>query len=161
MVSHFFDREIKIGDYKGRKETKPELAKKRAGSPFTGRVLVLVDSSSASASELFARVMQIEKRGTVLGDQTAGGDDLTLFNRQTGVGRVLYFGANVTIADVIMTDGNSLERVGVVPDEVLLPTGADLAALRDPILARAAQLAGVELSPEKAGTLFPVEWKRN
>ena len=162
LVSHFFDREIKISDMKGRKETKPELAKKRSGSPFAGRVVVLVDSSSASASELFARVMQLEKRGTVLGDKTAGAVMTSrYFDRQTGVGRVLYFGTNVTVADVIMTDGQSLERVGVTPDEVLVPTGADLAALRDPILARAAQLAGVELSPEKAGTIFPFEWKRN
>lgn len=162
LVSHFFDREIKISDMKGRKEIKPELAKKRAGSHFAGRVVVLVDSSSASAAELFARVMQLEKRGTVLGDKTAGAVMTSrYFDRETGVGRVLYFGTNVTIADVIMTDGKSLERVGVMPDEALVPTGADLAATRDPVLARAAQLAGVELSPEKAGKLFPVEWKRN
>jgi carboxyl-terminal processing protease len=161
LTSHFFDREVKIGDMKSRKETKPELAKKRSGGPFTGRLIVLVDSSSASASELFARVMQLQKRGTVLGDKTAGAVMTSEYHgHQTGVGNVLYFGASVTIADLIMTDGKSLEKTGVVPDELVLPTGADLAAGRDPGLARAAEIAGVSLTPEKAGTLFPIEWKR-
>jgi len=71
VVTHFFDKEITIADLKSRKEMKPQLAKKR-DDPFSGRLIVLVDSNSGSASELFARVMQIEKRGTVLGDQTAG-----------------------------------------------------------------------------------------
>jgi C-terminal processing protease CtpA/Prc len=161
LVSHFFDKEIKIADLKSRKEMKPQLAKKRSEAPFAGQLIVLVDSNSASASELFARVMQLEKRGTVLGDNTAGAVmTAKYYDHESGVGRVLYFGASVTIADMVMTDGKSLEHAGVVPDEVVLPAGADLAASRDPVLARAGEIAGVKLTPEKAGTLFPVEWKR-
>jgi C-terminal processing protease CtpA/Prc len=57
-----------------------------------------------------------------------------------------------------MKDGQSLERVGVEPDVMLLPTQADFVAGRDPVLAAAAQLAGVSLTPEKAGALFPTIW---
>lgn len=161
LVSHFFDKEIKIADLKSRKEMKPQLAKRRTDGPFAGRLVILVDSNSASASELFARVMQLEKRGTVLGDNTAGAVMTSkYYEHQTGVGSILYFGASVTIADMIMTDGKSLEHVGMSPDEIILPTGADFSARRDPVLARAAEIAGVQLPPEKAGTLFPVEWKR-
>ena len=46
-----------------------------------------------------------------------------------------------------------------MPDLVLIPQGADIAAKRDPVLSHAAQLAGVVLDPEKAGSLFPKEWK--
>ena len=58
-----------------------------------------------------------------------------------------------------MPDGRSLEGAGVVPDELMLPTGVDLAAGRDPVLARAAALAGIELDARAAGGLFPFEWK--
>lgn len=59
-----------------------------------------------------------------------------------------------------MKDGQSLERIGVTPDEIKLPVPADLAAKRDPVLAYAASLLGVTLTPEKAGALFPLEWRK-
>jgi hypothetical protein len=82
------------------------------------------------------------------------------FSHQAGMEIVTPYGLSITIADLVMTDGKSLEHVGVTRDELILPTGADLAAERDPVLARAASLLGVELSPEKPGTLFPIEWAK-
>jgi C-terminal processing protease CtpA/Prc len=161
LTGYFFDRDVKVAERKGRKESKVVTAKTRGDRAFKGNLVVLVDGGSGSASEMFARVVQLEKRGTVLGDRTAGAVMTSrYYGRETGVGRVLYFGSSITVGDVIMNDGQSLEHVGVMPDEVLLPTGADLAARRDPVLARAAALAGVQLDPAKAGTLFPVDWKK-
>lgn len=161
LAGYFFDRDVKVAERKGRKESKVLTAKTHGDKSFKGNLVVLVDSNSGSAAEMFARVVQLEKRGTVIGDRTAGAVMTSkYYGRETGVGRVLYFGSSITVGDVLMNDGKSLERVGVTPDEVLLPTGADLAAHRDPVLSHAASLAGVQLDPEKAGALFPVDWKK-
>lgn len=160
LLSYFFDHEVKVGDLKGRKESKPLVVKKRNGAMFGGKLAVLIDSESGSAAELFARVIQLEKRGTVLGDQSAGAVMRAReYDREVGLDNVIPFGLSITDADITMSDGKSLEHVGVTPDELLNPTGEDLAAKRDPVLARAATLVGSELTPEKAGALYPVDEK--
>lgn len=160
LAGYFFDHDLTISTDKRRKESKPYIAKTRGGDMFKGNLIVLVDSDSASASEVFARLIQLEKRGQVIGDRTSGAVMTARgFDHQTGNGDVLYYGASVTVGDLLMSDGKSLENVGVTPDEVLQPTGKDLAAQRDPVLARACELAGAPISAEKAGTFFPYEWR--
>ena len=83
-----------------------------------------------------------------------------LYDHQSGTESVSFYGASITDADITMTDGKSLEHVGVQPDHLLLPTGADMAAQRDPVLAFAVSLVGVKLEPEKAGTFFPLKWRK-
>jgi C-terminal processing protease CtpA/Prc len=159
MVGNVFDHEVKIADRIGRKELKPQLAKTRGDKAFTGKIIVLVDSGSASAAELFARVMQLEKRGTVIGDQTSGSVmEARGYSNSQGIETKIFYSFSVTDADLIMADGKSLEHGGVVPDEVVLPTAKDLADGKDPVLARAAALAGVNMEPAAAGKMFPFEW---
>ena len=155
LVSRTFDREILVAQEKLRGRETREVAKP-ARSRFSGRLIVLVDSRSASAAEMFARIVQIEKRGAVLGDRTSGQVMTSrIFPHQFGVGAALaFYAASVTIGDVRMSDGGSLEKVGVEPDEIVLPSPADLAASRDPALARAIEVAGGSLTPDEAGRLF-------
>jgi len=161
LAGYFFDHDIKIADRKGRKEMKPQLAKTRGDKVFKGKIIVLVDSGSASAAEIFARLVQLEHRGTVIGDRSAGAVmESRQFPHQSGIDTVAFWGVSVTDADVIMGDGKSLEHSGVTVDETVLPTAADLAAKRDPVLARAAELVGVKLDSDKAGALFPLEWRK-
>jgi len=162
LLGHFFDHDVKMADIKTRKESKPVIAKTRGkNNLFEGKVVVLVDSDSGSASEVFARVMQLEKRGTVIGDRSAGAVMRSIYRSyEMGTERIVSWGANITNADAIMSDGKSLEKVGVIPDELMLPTPTDMAAKRDPVLARAFELAGIKIDPAKAGTMFPVEWKK-
>jgi carboxyl-terminal processing protease len=161
FAGYFFDKEIKIADLKGRKQMKPQMSKPHGGRNFNGKLVVLVDSKSGSAAEIFARIVQLEKRGVVVGDRSAGAVmQSRTFDHQMGVDTVIFYGASITDADVIMSDGKSLEGAGVTPDESLLPTAADLAAKLDPVLARAAAIAGFELPPDKAGAMFPIEWRK-
>lgn len=161
LAGYFFDHDLKIADLKGRKEMKPQLAKTRGDNIFKGQLVVLVDSGSASAAEIFSRLVQLEKRGTLIGDRTSGAVMQSRhYPHKIGLDIVSFYGVSITNADVIMSDGKSLEKVGVTPDELLLPTANDMAAGRDPVLARAAELVGVKLDAEKAGTLFPIEWRK-
>src|ERR1041384_1963343 len=161
LVGYFFEQDIKISDLKYRKEVKTDMAESKGNSGFKGKLIVLIDNRSASASEIFSRVVQLEKRGVVVGDRSAGAVMQSIrYGHEVGLGVMSFYGASVTNADVIMKDGKSLEHVGVTPDELLLPTAADLAANRDPVLARAAELAGLKLDPDAAGKLFPIEWRR-
>jgi carboxyl-terminal processing protease len=140
---------------KRRKETKPLMVKSLKDRAFKGRIIVLVDSNSTSAAEALARVVQLEKRGIIIGDRTTGKVMRSIYYPlQTGIDRAVLFGVSITDADLIMSDGKSLEQIGVTPDEIVLPSPTDLATRRDPTLARAAEMAGVKIDPEKAGALF-------
>jgi C-terminal processing protease CtpA/Prc len=161
LVGNLFDRDVQFGELKRRKEAKPLVAKTRGGEVFKGKLVVLVDSESGSAAEVLARVVQLEKRGTVVGDRTSGKVMRSrYYGEQMGIDTAIFWGVSVTDADLIMADGKSLEHTGVTPDALMLPEGADMAAKRDPVLTHAASLAGLELDPEKAGALFPREWRK-
>jgi C-terminal processing protease CtpA/Prc len=159
LVGGIFEDEVKIADRVGRKESKPEVAKSTGRRAFGGKVIALVDSKSASAAELFARVLQLEKRGVVVGDHSSGSVmEAKEYSYTSGEDTVVFYGASITASDLIMSDGKSLEHSGVTPDEIVLPTASDLASGRDPVLSRAAALLGAKLTPEDAGKLFPYEW---
>ena len=72
-----------------------------------------------------------------------------------GADRLIFFGASITNADVVMTDGKSLEKTGVTPDELIRPTPNDLTEGRDPVLARAAAVLELNLDPVTAGAIVP------
>jgi C-terminal processing protease CtpA/Prc len=165
LVGYIFDKDMKIADRKGReekkKENKPMLSKTKGKDVFKGKLIVLIDSPSASASEIFARLIQLEKRGIILGDVSAGAVMQSIsypLKLNSGDNREIWYAASITNADVIMSDGKSVEHVGVIPDERIIPSAEDLAAQRDPVLARAVELLGGKITAEEAGKFFPYDW---
>ena len=161
LLGVFFDHEVLIGKRVGRDQKKPQVTK-TSKPTFTGQAVVLVDSHSASASELFARVLQLEKRGTVVGDRSAGlVMEARIYENHLGMETEVFFATEITDADIQMADGKSLEGRGVEPDEKVFPTGEDLATGRDPVLSRGAALLGLNIPPDKAGTIFPFKWPKD
>jgi C-terminal processing protease CtpA/Prc len=122
---------------------------------WNGRLIVLVDSESASASEALADAVQQLQLGRVLGDRTAGA--LTMarsWGHITNEATTVLYGANIAIAMLQRPDGSRIEGVGVLPDEIAAPTPDDLRAGRDPVLARALQMFDLPYDPVRAGRYF-------
>lgn len=162
LIGNVFPQDVKVADEKKRKETKEVFAKSRGNDAFSGKIVVLIDSASGSASEVFSRVIQLEKRGQVFGDQSAGAVmESRFYGQQLGLDTVVFFGTSVTVADLIMKDGKSLEKTGVTPDVKLIPTGKDLAAGRDEVLSKAVESLGLKMTPEEAGSIFPLTHEDN
>ena len=144
LLRHFFDHEVKIGTEKNRKETKDLTIQPIGKNVFTGKLTVLVDSESGSAAEHFARIIQLEKRGKIMGDRTRGA---------VMKARKAPFGS-ISVAEILMPDGKSLEKIGVTPDEILLPNSMDLQNRYDPVLSRAFYQFGLVLGADDAGRIF-------
>jgi carboxyl-terminal processing protease len=78
---------------------------------YSWPLTVLVDEGSASASELFAGVLQFHGRATIIGGRTFGkGSFQSLIPIAEGGG--LY----VTLGKFHLPDGKSIEGIGVTPD---------------------------------------------
>src|SRR6185437_10823790 len=94
LLGGLFARDVKIADKVTRSGSKPLMTKGSHRDMFPGNLFVLVDSQSASASELFARTVQIQKRGTVIGDHTAGATmEAEHYFHKTGINPVFHYGA--------------------------------------------------------------------
>jgi C-terminal processing protease CtpA/Prc len=157
LIGNFFDHDVTVGEMTERDKTEALKATSVGKDAFTGKLIVLVNSESASAAEVFARVVQLEKRAIVIGDRTAGAVRIAKIIPLGQAARIPW-GMEMSIAGLKMSDGADLEGKGVTPDTLMLPTSADLAEGRDPVLSAAAQLAGVQITPEEAAKMFPVVW---
>lgn len=158
LLGGMFEQDQKIYDRVSRQGTKTVSLTGRHHDAFIGRFSVLIDSQSASASELFARVIQLQHRGFVIGDRSAGRVmEATFHDHDVSVNSGVSYLTAVTVGDLLMSDGKSLEHLGVEPDIAILPTAQDLAARRDPVLAKASAMLGSPLTPEQAGAAFKEE----
>jgi carboxyl-terminal processing protease len=99
--------------------------------PFTfeGPVVILVDGLSASTSEVLAGGLKDLKRAKIIGTRTMGAALPSVFIRLPNGDGFQY-----AIANYVSVGGVELEGNGVLPDEVVRPTRADLLADRDPAL---------------------------
>lgn len=154
VLANLFAHEVTVGTTIRRGGKRAWVAKP-AGNAFLGRLVILIDSESASASEIVARVAQLEYRATVLGDRSAGAVVESMFyGHRVGFTKGMDYTLQVSVSDFLSSDGKRLEGVGVVPDEVILPTPEDLVEERDPVMARALELVGITSDSKEAAKIF-------
>ena len=100
---------------------------------YSGPVVILVNSHSASSSEVFAAGMQDTMRAKVIGSQSCG--------CVLGIAkpRVMKGGGVLEMSEVLWFSpkGRKLEGTGIIPDEFVAPTMFDLQRGRDAVLAAA------------------------
>lgn len=159
LLGHLFEHDVVVATMHERHKIEADTAKPH-GDRFDGQVIVLIDHNSASASELVARTIQREHRGTVIGDGSAGAVMAARFYREQAGGAIaVFYALSITVADMVMPDGERLEHTGVRPDVRVLPTAMDLASGRDPVLAEAFRRLGYAFDPVGAGRMFgPRRW---
>jgi C-terminal peptidase prc len=141
LVGQFVREPFEMATSVSRKKSEPIRVK-----PLSPRIIcplyVLLDSGSASASEIFARSMQIHKRAVLIGDRSSGRvNSAQFFWQPLGSWEGVEFGTEIAVSKVVMENGEELENRGVTPDEFCVPTPEDLRTERDPCLDRALAMA--------------------
>lgn len=111
---------------------------------YKGKVVVLIDPRAISQSEHSCLFYEVAAGARFVGSPTTGANgDVTGFALPGG----LYLG--FTGHDVRHADGRPLQRVGIVPDLLVQPTPAGIAAGRDEVLEAAVGYLGKELGQNK------------
>ena len=97
------------------------------GITWDGPLAVLVNRSSASASEIFAAAIQDYGRGLIIGEPTFGkGTVQNLFDldRYAGKKAPMFGQVKLTMAQFFRIDGDTTQHAGVVP-EIQFPVTVD------------------------------------
>jgi carboxyl-terminal processing protease len=107
----------------------------RPGTRYDLPLVVLVDGGTASMGEIFASAVQEHGAATILGTNTSGSVAAAqVFGLPDGAG------LQVTVFEILSSEGKPLNKVGVVPDEVIAPDPAAVAQGADPVIARAIEI---------------------
>jgi len=116
-------------------------------APYAGPVIVLVDEQTQSAAEYSTMILKALPNCTILGSHTAGAD-----------GNVTWLGLSNdqrlgwTSMGVYYPNGDSTQRIGIVPDTVKYLSKEGIRHNRDELLEKALDMAGCALGTKKMTT---------
>lgn len=141
LAGHFEPEATTMGDIVSRKKTEPLKIKPQRPN-VTVPMVILVDSRSASAAEMFARYFQRNGRAVVVGDNSLGRVNASkFFSEQIGTDRLVGFTVQIATGKVVLPGGEELEHHGITPDVPCVPTAEDLHGNADPCLVKAVSVA--------------------
>ncbi len=125
---------------------------------YDGPLALLVDSRSASATEIFASAIQDYRRGIIIGEPTFGmGTVQTLvdLNRYVKNGNNKLGRLRLTMAQFFRVNGSSPQLKGVVPD-IIYPSASSSSELGERSLKNAlpwARIDAADYKPSKLGNI--------
>jgi carboxyl-terminal processing protease len=148
IAGHFIGERIPLGVMKTRDTelkftVNPRLvsAGGQRVDAYAGPVAVLVDGMTGSASECFSGGMQSVKRVRVFGERSMGAALPSQFEKLPNGDVFIH-----ATGDFVTADGTRLEGRGVIPDQEVPRTRADLLAGRDAALEAALRWIDAERS---------------
>jgi C-terminal peptidase prc len=147
--------------YKAVERKKTEDIKAKPRKPFfSGPLVLLIDSETGSAGEILARYLQSQQKAVIIGDPSLGRVMTSMYySEQFGADNIVFYGVTISIAKVVLPDGDEIEGKGVTPDVLCNPTGDDMREKHDVCLDKAVAKAreALHLPPAtpKTPTLEP------
>lgn len=127
------------------------LSAPESGLRFSGYVVVLTGTATASAAEIFADALQRTNRSFVIGEKTCGCVLAIRRRHRLPDGGTL----DVSELDYRAPDGRPLEGAGVAPNEEIAPTIADILSGHDPVLTRSLEIVRPSVTTHNPSSVQP------
>lgn len=111
---------------------------------YAGHVILLVNEQTQSQGEFSCMMLQTLPNVTIVGSQTAGADgNITYFRMSQDI-----YGGFSSLG-VFYPNGDSTQRIGIIPDTVIFPTQVGIRHGRDELLEKALNIAGCWLAVDE------------
>jgi carboxyl-terminal processing protease len=126
-IGEFFDEAVDCGTFISRNGARSVKNSWQIGSAnYRGKVVILVDTATGSAAEIFSAVLQDHGRAKIIGRTTAGAVLASWFYRLPDGGEL-----QLSRQDYVSPKGRRIEATGVRPDIEVPRTLEDLRTGRD------------------------------